>query len=210
MSTDLLEAIEQHDSARVNWLLANGSDPNGVSLAPPYWRPLHVAIEQLEEGGNVDVILALLHHGADVNGWDSNHDVTPLLLAIFNGQLQVIETLLNGGADPNVVNGEGDSPLRAIVRNRDSTTASLLIRAGAARTIDEYGGLDGLTALGMAARNLDIPTIKLLLDAGANPESRDEDNKTARLRLPPMNEANEEARRTAEALLDPGPKDSQI
>jgi ankyrin repeat protein len=201
MSPELFQAIRRHDSAQVDQLLANGADPNALSPTSPYWRPLHVAIEQLEEGGSVDVVLALLRHGADVNGWDSDADITPLLLAIFDDQQQVVEILLNAGADPNVVNGEGDSPLRTAAQKGDVFTAALLLRASAIRTVNEYGGLRGLTALGIAAKNLDIPMIRLLLEAGADRESRDEDAKLPLERLPAMSPANEAAWRAARALL---------
>jgi hypothetical protein len=80
-------------------------------------------------------------------------------------------------------------------------TAALLLRASAIRTVNEYGGLRGLTALGIAAKNLDIPMIRLLLEAGADRESRDEDAKLPLERLPAMSPANEAAWRAARALL---------
>jgi ankyrin repeat protein len=124
-----------------------------------------------------------------------------LLSAIFNDQAQIVESLLRAGADPNVRNDEGYSPLRTCVEKGDLLTASLLLQAGATKTVDDYGNLHGLTALGMAATKLDLPMLQLLLGAGADPLACDEDNKTARERLPGFNPMNDSARRKAEALL---------
>ncbi|OJH40344.1 ankyrin repeat domain-containing protein [Cystobacter ferrugineus] len=185
MSKELFAAIEQHDSSRVKALLAGGADPNEPQAQWPGLRPLHVAINELAERGGLDVIMALLEHGADVNTWNVGRDVTPLLVAVFEGQQAAVKALLKAGADPNVRSSEGDTPLRACAGVGALGIASLLLGAGAARTINEWGGQAGYTALGLAASRLDIPMMRLLLDAGADPEAPDEDDRPARDRLPP-------------------------
>ncbi len=84
--------------------------------------------------------------------------------------------------------------------------AALLLSAGAARTINEWGGLTGYTALGLAASRLDIPMMRLLLDAGADPAVPDEDDRPARDRLPPRVESDSQAWDAAFELLG-GAKD---
>jgi ankyrin repeat protein len=85
--------------------------------------------------------------------------------------------------------------------NGDLETARLLLDSGATRTINEWGGLSGYTALGYAAQRLNVPMIRALLEAGADPEVRDLDSGTARDRIParppsPSDEREwEEARR---------------
>jgi ankyrin repeat protein len=185
MSKELFAAIEQHDASRVKALLAGGADPNEPQARWPGLRPLHVAINELAERGGLDVLMALLEHGADVNAWNVGRDVTPLLVAVFEGQQAAVEALLKAGADPNVRSSEGDTPLRACAGVGDLGIAALLLGAGAARTINEWGGQAGYTALGLAASRLDIPMMRLLLDAGADPEAPDEDDRPARDRLPP-------------------------
>jgi ankyrin repeat protein len=184
MMEDLFAAIEQHDTSRVTELLAGGADPNAPEAKPLGLRPLHVAINELSFGGGLDVLLALLKHGADANAWNVKQDVTPLLLAVFEDQPAAVEVLLKAGADPNVRSSEGDRPLWVCVSRGDLSMASLLLEAGAARTINEWGGPTGYTAIGLAAKQLDIPMIKLLLDAGADPEVLDADYQNARERLP--------------------------
>jgi len=206
MSKELLAAIDQHDASRVKALLAGGADPNEPQSQRLGLRPLQVAINELSEGGGLDVVLALLEHGADVNAWNVGRDVTPLLVAVFEGQQAAVEALLKVGADPNVCSSEGDTPLRACAGAGNLGIATLLLGAGATRTINDWGGLTGYTALGHAARRLDLPMIKLLLDAGADPRAPDEDGLPAHYRLPPRDESDSQAWDAAFELLG-GAKD---
>ena len=201
MSKELLAAIERHDVSRVKALLAGGADPNEPQAQWPGLRPLHVAINELADRGGLDVLMALLEHGADVNAWNVERDVTPLLVAVFEGQQAAVEALLKAGADANVRSSEGDTPLRACAGVGDLGIASLLLGAGAARTINDWGGQAGYTALGLAASRLDIPMMRLLLGAGADLEAPDEDDRPARERLPPRDESNSQRWDTASELL---------
>ncbi len=201
MSTELFKAIEQHDLNRVVELLSHGADPNATQSQWPGWRPLHAAIEELEYGGPFEVLSLLLKHGAAVDGWDAKRDATPLLMAVFRGQREAVQLLLDAGADPNVLGREGDSPIRWCVEQQDREMVVLLLRFGAGKTINEFGGPRGLTVLGLAADQLNIPMIELLIDGGADPEALDEDYKTASERLPPREECDPHAWDTAMELL---------
>ena len=201
MSKELFAAIEQLDASRVKALLAGGADPNEPQAQWPGLRPLHVAINELAERGGLDVLMALLEHRADVNAWNVGRDVTPLLVAVFEGQQAAVEALLKAGADPNVRSSEGDTPLRACAGVGALGIAALLLGAGATRTINEWGGQAGYTALGLAASRLDIAMMRLLLDAGADPEAPDEDDRPARDRLPPRGASDSQIWDTAFELL---------
>ena len=164
-------------------------------------RPLQVAIYELADGGELDVLLALLERGADVNAWDLKRDKTPLLVAVCESELAAVEVLVNAGAEPNVRSSEGDTPLRACAEVGDVGMASLLLSAGATRTINDWGGLTGCTALGIAISRLDIPMMKLLLDAGADPEAPDDNRQPTRDRLPPRDESDSQTWDAAFELL---------
>lgn len=197
-SSALFEAIEAHDLDRLARLLADGTDPNAVKKTPPHWPPLHEAINELEDGGSIEALALLLRHGADVEGvWGD----TPLLVALYRAQLQAVWLLLASGAQTNVRGPEGDSPLRWAVEHGDLSTAATLLRFGAQATIDECGAPTGASALGLAAKRLDIPMIKLLLQSGANPSALDADHLTARGRLPARTSENATTRDEAERLL---------
>jgi len=202
MSIDLFTAIETHDISVLRTLLKHGADPDAPQASWPGLRPLHAAIYALEDGGSLEAISLLLEHGADVNAWDQPRTSTPLIAAITSGQRAAVERLLRAGADPNVRNGEGDSPLRLCAAGGDALTAALLLQVGATKTIDEWGGLRGYTALGLAASRLDLAMMKLLLDAGADRSAPDEDGHTARERLPPRDPNNAADREVGWALLD--------
>jgi ankyrin repeat protein len=201
MSKELFTAIEQHDTARVKALLAAGAAPNEPRQEWPRLLPLQVAIHALADGGELEVLLALLEHGADVNAWDAERDRTPLLEAVCENQLAAVEVLLKAGAEPNVRSSDGITPLRSSVEDGNLDMASLLLAAGATKTINDWGGLLGFTALGIAIWQLDIPMMKLLLDAGADPEAPDDSREPTRERLPPRDESNSQRWDTAFELL---------
>lgn len=205
MSDDIFKAIDQHDVNRVASLLSQGSDPNAVLMEPPGWRPLEAAIEEVYHGGSPEVmqeiIRLLIQHGADVNAWDAKHHLNPLLAAIYWNNKDAARLLLEAGADPNVVNSDTESPLSMAVEQNDLDTAVLLLRHGADSTVNTYGGFGGMTPLGRAALNLSVPMIKLLLEAGADPEALDVDRLTAREYLPPRDKSDAEAWDTALEML---------
>ena len=179
MSAKVFEAIERGDVEELRALLAAGADPNAIQSTGPGWRPLHAAIEAIEEGGPLAMIAVLLEHGAIVDAWDAKHDATPLLMAVFRDQLAAARLLLDAGADVNVVGGEGDNPLRWAAQAADVELARLLLERGATRDIDVGGGMSGMSALGGAARRLDIAMVQLLLESGARPDAPDFDGWTA-------------------------------
>jgi ankyrin repeat protein len=180
----LFEAIGQHDAERVAALLEQGEDPDGLQPEPPGWRPLHAAIEELEYGASIELLVLLLRAGASVDGWDDGRSATPLLMAAFREQAEALRLLLGAGADPNVRGDEGDTPLRVYVERRERETVALLLRCGARRTIDDAGGPTGMNALGLAASALDGEMVDLLLAHGADPHALDLDRRTAADRLP--------------------------
>lgn len=201
MSSELFEAIEKHDLNRIAELLTQGADPNASRTEWPQFTALQAAINELEDGGSIEALAHLLRHGAAVDRWDSEHDATPLLMAVFRGQREAARMLLDAGADPNVRGGEGDSALRWCAEHNDLEMTELLLRHGAAATINDCGEPRGLTALGVAAEKLNIPMMKLLLDAGASPDARDLDYLTARERIPPRETSDPGTRVAALELL---------
>lgn len=191
MKQQLFEAIEKHDLNGLAEVLKQGADPNATQAEWPKFTALQAAINELEDGGPLDAVRLLLSFGAKVDRWDPDHAATPLLMAVFRGQRDAVRMLLSLGANPNVRGDEGDSPLRWCAEQGDLETAKLLLEHGAHKTIDDSGGACGCTALGRAAMGLNLPMIDLLLAAGADPEARDADGRTARQRLPAGEPGNE-------------------
>jgi ankyrin repeat protein len=202
MATELIDAIQEHALNRAAELLSCGADPNAGDNQQPEWVPLMLAIDELSEGGPIEALILLLRHGAAVEGRGAPGDLTPLFVAAINKQLEAARILLAGGADPNVRDDEGDSPLRTSVEQDDRAMAALLLRCGADKTINTFGGLSGMSALGRAVWELNVPMIELLLDAGADPEALDLDFETALERLPPRETADPQRVEAVMALFN--------
>jgi len=166
MQTNIFEVIDHHNLNRLKEILEQGANPNIFSSDGD--TPLIYSICELEFGGSDDMIDVLLKYGADINGWDSAENVTPLIMALFNEEYEIVPKLVDAGADPNVSSGEGHSPLRLLVDGNKLELVELLLSRGGKKTVDSPGAPDGLTPLGMASKQLNLPMVELLLENGAN------------------------------------------
>jgi ankyrin repeat protein len=96
---------------------------------------------------------------------------------------------LLAGDDPNdesaalAVQAGGMSLHEAVYRRDvDAMRALIALRADVDEVSDDtaaVGSLAGLTPLGLAVRGLDLPALEILLQAGANPNARNNDGRTA-------------------------------
>ena len=186
MSDVLLEAIQMRDVDRVAALLSAGEDPN-ESGKSRYGSgkefPLRAAIGELEASesepaGPIEPIVLLLRYGAVVKGWDVARAGDPLLDAVEANSLEAARLLLTAGADPNIRDDAGYSPLRICAEKGFVEMARLLLLCGADKTMHESGNERGMTALGLAAYELHVEMVRLLLAYGANPHARDVDRRT--------------------------------
>jgi len=84
MSRNIFEAIQNHNLIDLANALARGENPNILSPEWPAWTPLHEAIEQLEDGESLDVLVFLLRFGAFVDMWDAAHQSTYERLPLRN------------------------------------------------------------------------------------------------------------------------------
>jgi ankyrin repeat protein len=119
-------------------LLAAGANPNAITEYT-YWTPLHDAAAY----GDPAVIRLLL--AADVAREARNSDGnTALMLATLSQDPERVAALLEWGADPNLANDVGLTPLLAAARDGQVEAARLLLAAGAdVAAIDRAGqGID--------------------------------------------------------------------
>jgi len=87
----------------------------------------------------------LLAHGTDPNGkgYEKYPDCvspveysSPLMMAVSGGHIEIAQLLLNAGADPNILEGEGVTPLVEAVEKDDIEMVKFLLKNGAKIDID--------------------------------------------------------------------------
>ena len=88
-----LKRVEKGDAAYLEQYLKSGGDPNGE--LPD--RPLLAAAVA---GEHKKLVLILIDHGADINRFGDRGN-NPLMAARRTGNLEIVRTLLDRGADPS-------------------------------------------------------------------------------------------------------------
>jgi len=66
-------------------------------------------------GGHLDAVRALVDAGADVNQVSAGDRSSPLVIAVSNAHYEVGQFLVDHGADPNIANVDGLTPLYATI-----------------------------------------------------------------------------------------------
>jgi ankyrin repeat protein len=99
----------------------------------------HFLTQSCSYGDEIGVKI-LLSQGADVNGkgykkyadcvWPYEF-ISPLYVAVTSGQIKIAKILLEAGADPNILQGEGVTALVAAVENENIELIKLLLKYGA-------------------------------------------------------------------------------
>ena len=209
-----LAAINNESSAVVEALVAAGAGVNvrdSEAVTPLHralgWPSLvDVRRRMMDREAYLEVVEALLAAGADPSARAGDRDwgETPLMLVAMVSvgagapapydpiraiRGDVIEALLNAGADPNAVTRypAGDRlPLHSAARDADPTEIEAFLAAGAdieareAIRVSDDQRLQGGTALWQAATNNENEAVlELLLAAGADPNSRIHNGRSA-------------------------------
>lgn len=128
-------------------LIQSGLDTISISTVD-YDLTLHLDVnyELLNAAATDDVskVLACVANGANIEyrngkGW------TPLIIASFNGSVNVLKLLLSKGADVNQTNYKGTTPLMYAMTNYEKTgekcVFDLLIKYGAKLDLRDFSGL---------------------------------------------------------------------
>ncbi|XP_057332099.1 putative ankyrin repeat protein RF_0381 [Microplitis mediator] len=124
LGTPLHIAVRQRSLPMIELLLISGANPHIFSLAYENilrrWTPIYDALEIDFLYSDESFIRTLLDNGTDVNEicfksrWDPNGR-TPLQIAVNQGEPSWVQLFLDYGANINVVDSFGRTPLEAAV-----------------------------------------------------------------------------------------------
>jgi len=175
--TPLSIACTNGDGDLVELLLKAGADPNTTLPGG------ETALMTAARTGSVGAVKALLVRGGKVDAIDERRGQTALMWAAAEGYADVVQTLVEVGADIHTRLSSGFTPLLFAVREGRTDVVRVLLKAGA--DVNEtipvepgrrrgYGGRvppAGATPLLMAVLNAHYELASFLLDQGANPNA---------------------------------------
>lgn len=108
-----------------------------------------------------------IRHGMDENGR------TPLWHLAAHGDYAGVLTALAAGANPDQTDDAGYTPLHAAVHDGHIEVVRLLLSVSdSVNTADKHGNGPLWTAISTTPKDRKVPVIKLLLDAGSDPEHK--------------------------------------
>jgi len=167
------------DMPALKLLLANGADPNlSTKLSADYYNRVHgltsiggnaTALTAAVSQKHPDAVAELIRAKADPNG--STADGYPLIFSAL-WDAPTLKALLEGGANPNLLDREANSPLlSAVIRQGQQPAVELLLAHKANVNVGraEYGW----TPLHEAANRGNKAIAELLLKAGADVNAKD-------------------------------------
>jgi ankyrin repeat protein len=153
-ASPLSEAAALGNPALVKMLLDAGADPK--SLTTPDGETVLMTAAR---AGNVDVVKMLLDGGADANAKESYKGQTALMWAAAERHAPVVKLLLERGTDWRLLSSDHETKMPKLSA---ASSVSPMARGG-------------LTAFAFAAREGDIPTAQVMLDAGVDINQLDVD-----------------------------------
>jgi ankyrin len=157
-ATPLSEAASLGNATIIEALLKAGADPNTRVTADG-----ETVLMTTARSGNADAVKILLAHGAEVNARESYRGQTALMWAAGERHPGVVRLLLKAGAD---------------WRLQEVSRETKLPKLSAASSVTPFAR-GGMTAFLFTAREGDIETAKVMLDAGIDINQTDVDGTNA-------------------------------
>ncbi|KAJ5776455.1 uncharacterized protein N7511_001466 [Penicillium nucicola] len=166
----LHHAVQAGDLGLVQSLIQSGAS---VNFRDEYGQsPLHYAAER----GFIECMEVLVKHGADLHIID-NSGFSPFLWAVVAGQEGATTGLLFMYTDASSFSADGKSALAWAASLGWSPTAEMLVKHGA--SISDTRNMQQTLPLKEAAASGNLPTARLILEYGQDPNYRDRDGWSA-------------------------------
>jgi ankyrin repeat protein len=166
--TPLFIAVERDNEAVVEFLIGAGADAN-IARSSDGMTPLQVMVyKHAIPGQSPPWLMEVLIKKASANVNESSKDgTTALLIAIQKGATELVESLIQAGADVFTPKNSGDTPLIIALQNGCSLRlVELLLKAGA--DVNK-ANLNGESPISIAAqKNVDVSVMDLLIRAGGD------------------------------------------
>jgi uncharacterized protein len=167
---------------------------SGAKVNEGEWSPLNMA----SNAGRTGVVKMLLKAGARADYGGSTCDLTPLYHAVYLGYYLIVKLLLEAGATL-AAEWLGKSPLSTVAGIGDVGIARLFLEQG----VDvNFGGKNGNPPLVLASWRGHVEVVRLLLNAGANLETKDREYGLSAVRLAAESGHHEVVRLLLEAGAD--------
>ena len=200
----LFRAIYNKGIEQIKESIKAGANLNGYNKEG--FTPLVVAViydyedDSFKEEEKLEIIKLLLEQKnedgslkVDINAKTTKKGNTALLLAVIRGYKYIVEKLIESGADINLKNGKGHTPLALAIRNADVEMVDLLLDNRAKITEKSFKALKKIkdqekreslqqklynVAIFGAAASGNIDQIQLALDNGQDVNAIDEEDNT--------------------------------
>lgn len=101
----IIDAFDRNDVVALEALL--DTDPELVNAGDEKEITL---LHRAARDGNMRMLVTLINRGADMEAMDTEHRATPLNWAAFYGQVDVVDLLLDAGANAEAANTHGLTP----------------------------------------------------------------------------------------------------
>lgn len=179
-STALLWAVHWNDADLAKALLKVGADPKAANRLGA--SPLSEAAAL----GSSTLVTALLDAGADAKALTTPDGETVLMTAARAGNINTVKLLLDRGAEVNArENYKGQTALMWAAAEKHADVVKMLLNRGAdwkVKSLEHETKMPklsaassvspmargGMTAISFAAREGDVQTLKVMLDAGVD------------------------------------------
>lgn len=159
-----------------------GWGSGGAMIAVEYDLPLNKAVA----ADDLDEVRRLLSKGEKVNGKDKNYDdITPLFLAVENGNIAIVKLLLNHGSKVNARDNTKRTPLMFLDGDATPELVDVLLRAGAKVNARNE---NGQTVLLSTIASIDSDVLEALIKGGADVDAADEEGETALMKAAEEND----------------------